>query len=581
MQNRHTPRYKPVKILLAMLLVGLVFFTPVVNKTDETPSKLQSVFPELKPFASSADACPWACIECTSWDDSAWPRGCATYECNAACEGEPGSGGGGPVYQPPTISHVLTCSNPGNNGWCIGSLSLDLSASDPQGQSVIISGDVNGTPFTCPNGNTTCSIPLSEGTGTLNYKVDAATGLSASGSASYQVDVTTPQISGSLAGTAGQNGWYVSPTLVTASPSDTLSGIASFEVNVDNAGYTTYADTTFTDGVHTIQYRAYDNAGNYTEVSQTVMVDTIAPSLSAPGGLHLSEIMNYRLDDATSGLAQFSAFIADKDQRQGDAGGAWAVSGNSYSGTFFWDGTFANDGARVGNYLYTLTVTDLAGNQASMMGAYEVQYRNLVYLGLVPNKNNKPDTPPLQVSNPSGAALYQPAPTEAPTEVASEAILIPTEEPAPAEPAPILEVRSNVFEGTSAKSAFTAGNQTTTTTPISNANILWGGAATALLGATLAEWQRKRAEEEAARLAALRNSGGGDEGGDGGGRTNAGRKAYQAMMQEKRIVGALQAEQNAKAQAAKAELIAKNEDRAPIDIADGGVHANHAEQCRV
>ncbi len=35
------------------------------------------------------------------------------------------------------------------------------------------------------------------------------------------------------------------------------------------------------------------------------------------------------------------------------------------------------------------------------------------------------------------------------------------------------------------------------------------------------------------------------------------------MMQEKRIVGALQAEQSAKAQAAKAELIAKNEDRAP------------------
>ncbi len=39
-------------------------------------------------------------------------------------------------------------------------------------------------------------------------------------------------------------------------------------------------------------------------------------------------------------------------------------------------------------------------------------------------------------------------------------------------------------------------------TQLSNANILWGGAATALLGATLAEWQRKRAEEEAARLAA-------------------------------------------------------------------------------
>jgi hypothetical protein len=129
MQNRHTPRYKSVKILLAMLLVGLVFFTPVVNKTDETPSKLQSVFPELKPFASSADACPWACIECTSWDDSAWPRGCATYECNAACEGEPGSGGGGPVYQPPTISHVLTCSNPGTT---IGASAASHWTSAPQ-----------------------------------------------------------------------------------------------------------------------------------------------------------------------------------------------------------------------------------------------------------------------------------------------------------------------------------------------------------------------------------------------------------------------------------------------------------------
>ena len=69
----------------------------------------------------------------------------------------------------------------------------------------------------------------------------------------------------------------------------------------------------------------------------------------------------------------------------------------------------------------------------------------------------------------------------------------------------LLAMRRNVFEGASVKSAFMAGNQTTTS-PISNANILWGGAATALLGATLAEWQRKRAEEEAARLAYYKRS---------------------------------------------------------------------------
>ncbi|MBK9778777.1 MAG: hypothetical protein IPP55_01805 [Anaerolineales bacterium] len=42
--------------------------------------------------------------------------------------------------------------------------------------------------------------------------------------------------------------------------------------------------------------------------------------------------------------------------------------------------------------------------------------------------------------------------------------------------------------------------------PISNANILWGGAATALLGATLAEWQRKRAEEEMAVAGRMRGA---------------------------------------------------------------------------
>ncbi|MBK7450903.1 MAG: hypothetical protein IPJ47_16380 [Anaerolineales bacterium] len=69
-----------------------------------------------------------------------------------------------------------------------------------------------------------------------------------------------------------------------------------------------------------------------------------------------------------------------------------------------------------------------------------------------------------------------------------------------------------------------------------------------------------------------------DEGGDGGGRTNAGRKAYQAMMQEKRIVGALQAEQNAKAaQTQAASQRAKDDYRAgekAYDIAQASTPNN-------
>lgn len=288
-EKRPSTLYPPVKVLFALLIFALFFFAPVAYPMKEGTNK-ESI-PALHPFASSAEACPWNCIKCTSWDPNAWPKTCLTYECMDAggnCGGD--DGGGGPSYQPPTISHTLTCAQSGQNGWCIGALSLDLTASDPQGQSVIISGDVNGNTFACPSGQTTCSIPLPEGIGTVNYKVDSTTGLSASGSTSYQMDVTTPQISGNINGSIGQNGWYVTQAVISAAASDTLSGIASLEASIDGAPFTNLqSPITFLDGIHTIQFRAYDNAGNLTESPvQPVLVDTLPahperPRIRAPG----------------------------------------------------------------------------------------------------------------------------------------------------------------------------------------------------------------------------------------------------------------------------------------------------------
>ncbi|NWF63033.1 MAG: Ig-like domain repeat protein [Chloroflexi bacterium] len=231
-------------------------------------------------------------------------------DANGDC-GDPG-GGGRPVYQPPTISHVLNCSNSGSNGWCIGALSLDLTASDPQGQSIVISGTVNGVAFACPSGQTTCSIPLPEAAGTATYKVDSATGLSVSGSTSYQLDVTTPQISGDINGSAGTNGWYTSQTTVTASASDALSGVYSLEVSVNGSSWSMVnGPLSFTDGMHTIQFRATDNAGNVTETAlQSVNVDTTAPTLNVSttgtngtNGWYVSAVtFTPTANDATSGL---------------------------------------------------------------------------------------------------------------------------------------------------------------------------------------------------------------------------------------------------------------------------------------
>ncbi|MBI3169985.1 MAG: ParB N-terminal domain-containing protein [Chloroflexi bacterium] len=79
-----------------------------------------------------------------------------------------------------------------------------------------------------------------------------------------------------------------------------------------------------------------------------------------------------------------------------------------------------------------------------------------------------------------------------------------------------------------------------TSSPIANPNILWGAAAAAVLGATLADWQKKR-EEEAARLAAMRSNVGGEEEESSGKGRNPGRIAYEKKMQQKHIIGELQA----------------------------------------
>ncbi|MBI3167837.1 MAG: Ig-like domain repeat protein [Chloroflexi bacterium] len=316
MQNKRSPKFdlfEPTKVFFVLWIVAILWIAPVAFPQWETkPGE-----PEVKSLtvlsvvsANPPDVCSdeckvWYCAEkipgggCLEW----------TFHC-AGCDG--GGGGGGPVYQPPTISHVLNCSNIGSNGWCIGSLSLDLTASDPQGQSVVISGDINGITFACTSGQTTCSIPLSEGTGTANYKVDSATGLSASGTTTYQLDVTTPQVDGNINGSSGTSGWYISQTSVTASASDALSGLATFEVNADNAGWSNYTDTTFTDGAHTIQFRATDNAGNVTETAaQSINVDTVAPTLNLSttgttgnNGWYVSAVtLTPTANDATSGLA--------------------------------------------------------------------------------------------------------------------------------------------------------------------------------------------------------------------------------------------------------------------------------------
>ena len=185
---------------------------------------------------------------------------------------------------PPSIDAGLTCDLWGDNSWCTGSFILDLTAVEPQGQGVMISGEVDGAAFACPASpaTSTCSVPLPEGSGNTSFTATSASGLTASGSSSYQHDSVQPQIDGWLNGTGGNNGWFVSSVEVNASASDPVpaSGLAAFEYNLNNGGWESFPGSlSLSDGVHSLGLRASDTAGNLVETNQAIQIDTVTPAL--------------------------------------------------------------------------------------------------------------------------------------------------------------------------------------------------------------------------------------------------------------------------------------------------------------
>jgi hypothetical protein len=203
--------------------------------------------------------------------------GCC-FDCAVVCEPDPE-----PEPQPPTISGSISCSQPGANGWCIGTEVLTLTASDPQNYTLTISGDIGGTPFTCPVGNA-CFQPIPQGSGTINYLVTAAqSGLpSAPGSTTWALDATPPSINGTLTGTAGANGWYLGPVTYNGAASDGLSGLASLTCTLDGAPLGSCNSITVSnEGVHTLAFIARDNAGNTQAFNQTISIDLQNPTLNS------------------------------------------------------------------------------------------------------------------------------------------------------------------------------------------------------------------------------------------------------------------------------------------------------------
>jgi hypothetical protein len=96
------------------------------------------------------------------------------------------------------------------------------------------------------------------------------------------VDNAPPVSVASLNGTAGNDGWYISPVTLELLASDAGSGVRSIHFRLDSGAWLTYTTQVqiSTVGNSTISYYAVDNAGN-SEAARTlpVRIDTAPPAI--------------------------------------------------------------------------------------------------------------------------------------------------------------------------------------------------------------------------------------------------------------------------------------------------------------
>ena len=189
---------------------------------------------------------------------------------------------------PAVVSGSFNCGTLGEDGWCRGSPILDLNANEPLEGEVItyIEGDIEGSPSVLcdPPDNPSISCSWTDGgegsLGISYWAVSSYGDTSEQASDTWRVDTVPPEVTlEQSGGTIGGGGWYLAgPVILNVSGTDVTSGIESVELSVDGGGWTSAGQVTG-DGIHTVEIRARDHAGNIGGKTEAVKIDGAAPSI--------------------------------------------------------------------------------------------------------------------------------------------------------------------------------------------------------------------------------------------------------------------------------------------------------------
>lgn len=221
------------------------------------------------------------------------------------------------VRAPETTISAIPNLPDGKNGWYVHDIGINVSAVDDLTGIENIQCRVNGGPWSFYVNQ---FFVTTEKVDNLIecFATDKYGNIENIKSITLKLDKTAPISTNQLTGTSGNHNWFKSDVTVNLSATDNVSGVDYIEYNLDGAGWTHYS-TPFTisvEGIHNVQYRASDIAGNLeTAQSQEIKIDKTAPSLTASVDktvyVRLEYLtLHYEASDAVSGIDFVSTDLA-------------------------------------------------------------------------------------------------------------------------------------------------------------------------------------------------------------------------------------------------------------------------------
>ncbi len=237
----------------------------------------------------------------------------------------------------------------GYNNWYVSGVNWTTSLTDSVSGPSHVNVSVDGTAQSNPGSY------AADGSHTIKATGYDNAGNSSQTQQTVQIDQTNPVPAYTLNGSLGTNGWYTSAVNWNASATDATSGVYAVGTQLDGASVNNSASIG-TNGSHTLQVTAQDNAGNLNSTSGSFKIDQEDPfvslNLSGTQGTHswytAPVSWSSTASDTVSGLASHTATLN---------GSATTINGSVNS-----DGT----------YTLLATAQDNASNQSAQTRTFGI-----------------------------------------------------------------------------------------------------------------------------------------------------------------------------------------------------------------